>query len=258
MTDYHTQWLIETACNLSSKTDACRPVDVEGIAGNLSVEIAEYYFPDHQRTRGFVEDCGKGSLRILLERPLAKGTPLSVRERFTVAHELAHVLLIKRFSWNPTQGKEYFLCERLCNLFAGHLLVPQKVIRSLTIHSPAQAVDSATALRDAYRVSLQVAARRIVDSSIRLTFFRGKPSANWKKQPVVDVLWAECSAGAPVLRAQQHLSVNSSLGSFFLNRVFSSPYFNGSTKLDLGEVYARCTPRMNSFAAICCEAALEK
>jgi hypothetical protein len=57
-------------------------------------------------------------------------TFLSVeRQRFTIAHELAHALLEQTGSRVPRQGKEL---ERLCDMFAVELLMPKSVFLEMT------------------------------------------------------------------------------------------------------------------------------
>jgi hypothetical protein len=47
-------------------------------------------------------------------------------ERFCIAHELAHYLLILGFSATPRDENEYWKHEELCDDFARHLLVPAR------------------------------------------------------------------------------------------------------------------------------------
>jgi hypothetical protein len=49
-------------------------------------------------------------------------------ERFCIAHELAHYLLILAFSATPQNKNEYWKHEELCDDFARHLLVPARYV----------------------------------------------------------------------------------------------------------------------------------
>ena len=46
------------------------------------------------------------------------------RQRFTIAHEFAHLLFISAGLRTPSGKKEYWLLEKACNMVAGQLLVP--------------------------------------------------------------------------------------------------------------------------------------
>lgn len=49
---------------------------------------------------------------------------LSARERFSIAHEIAHWVIWRRFGSLPSSGTEYWWHETVCNEFAAGLLVP--------------------------------------------------------------------------------------------------------------------------------------
>src|ERR1044071_2809653 len=49
---------------------------------------------------------------------------LSARVRFTIAHELGHVLIDKHYGIRPRTRGEYWSHEHLCDRFAAVLLVP--------------------------------------------------------------------------------------------------------------------------------------
>jgi hypothetical protein len=53
---------------------------------------------------------------------------LSPRERFSIAHELAHWVIWRRFGSLPGSNTEYWFHETLCNEFAAGLLVPDAAL----------------------------------------------------------------------------------------------------------------------------------
>jgi hypothetical protein len=98
-------------------------------------------------------------------RPVDSRARLSARERFTVAHEIAHALIDKRFELRPTRAREYWALERVCDEYAADLLVPpmQAEIFAAARKSPAELAGVIVGLASDFEVSHAVAARRIVE-----------------------------------------------------------------------------------------------
>jgi hypothetical protein len=65
-----------------------------------------------------------------LPKVLLPETNLSVWDRFCIAHELGHFVLISRYRWLPTEEDGYWKTERLCDQFARDLLMPQNLLAS--------------------------------------------------------------------------------------------------------------------------------
>ncbi|MGZ8870137.1 MAG: ImmA/IrrE family metallo-endopeptidase [Pyrinomonadaceae bacterium] len=89
---------------------------------------------------------------------------LSPRERFSIAHELAHWVIWRRFGSLPESDSEYWFHETLCNEFAAGLLVPHSALEQFLqtqnhqgihpVYFPSRVVQLAA-------VSWEVAARSI-------------------------------------------------------------------------------------------------
>jgi hypothetical protein len=92
------------------------------------------------------------------------GTNLSARERFTVAHEIAHALIDERFELRPTRSRDYWALEGVCDEYAADLLLPrmQPEIFAGAHQSPVELADVIVRLASHFRVSHAVAARRLV------------------------------------------------------------------------------------------------
>ena len=60
-------------------------------------------------------------------RPLPGSPRLSARERFTVAHELAHAIIDDRLRLRPVRNSQYWALEAICHDFANRLLIPEHV-----------------------------------------------------------------------------------------------------------------------------------
>ena len=88
------------------------------------------------------------------------------RDRFTIAHELGHLLLIRKWNYSPPpeQHREYFACEALCNRFAGHLLIDRRAISPKPAVSAEACLEEVRTLSRRFDVSLEVAAREFVQA----------------------------------------------------------------------------------------------
>jgi uncharacterized protein DUF955 len=156
--------------------------------------------------------------KIVLRRSTAEARPLSRRERFTLAHELGHILLLTRFGWNPQAGADYFMCEDWCDLFASHLLVP--VLAGPSRFFAAQ--DALTALHSTarrYNVSFEVAARRITELAAGVAYISGWSALNSKSESIFKIEWATSSIVGFQLRRGSHLPANNALASKLLDNV---------------------------------------
>ncbi len=91
--------------------------------------------------------------------------PLSVRERFTVIHEIGHALVEDRVSLHPKRNREYWQLEAECDRFAGDLLVPQAQvdIAATTISSAPSLLLGIEGLARRSSASRPVVARRLTE-----------------------------------------------------------------------------------------------
>lgn len=98
------------------------PVNLEGILENLGVKL---HYEDFSKIDGIAIKSPRLSV-IVVNRNL----PV-VRQRFTIAHELGHIVM-------PHKG-QYYICypgrnramERTANRFAAELLMPQPIVLML-------------------------------------------------------------------------------------------------------------------------------
>lgn len=149
-------WLISCADRLNAGMSL--PIDLEHIVHEMGIEV--------RRERSVATKKAGAALR------KTDGTfqicvyPHRVphRERFTLAHELAHVLLEAKYSWNPSSRSEYYLREEWCNQFASRLLIPEATIRRCNADNPQAALRSVLWVSRTCRVSKEAAARRLTSA----------------------------------------------------------------------------------------------
>jgi Zn-dependent peptidase ImmA (M78 family) len=76
------------------------------------------------------------------------------RQRFSAAHELAHITLLTNQPSKVYCSANDDWAERLCDYFAGHLLMPEALVRQLY---PAQSVPNIREVARTFKVSQAVA-----------------------------------------------------------------------------------------------------
>jgi Zn-dependent peptidase ImmA (M78 family) len=141
------------------------PYDPFRIADALRILVREESL---QNVEGYTECFGKEILTVL------NSNAISTRKRFTLAHELGHIILIRRAQSGIPVGLKRFRTadglrsehqdpteEVLCNAFAAELLIPLDDVRSCMNK---QSVTPGEVCRVAQRfeVSLEASARQIV------------------------------------------------------------------------------------------------
>jgi hypothetical protein len=137
-----------------------------------AIDIGKLLRTSDIEVRTIESSRGSGSLgqgkdgRYIITIKQREGTLLwSPRDRFTAAHELGHFLLIKKWNFkpSPSERKEYFLCEQLCNRFAGRLLVDAKEVAAAKPSSANACQETVRRLARRFDVSLEVAARELAE-----------------------------------------------------------------------------------------------
>jgi hypothetical protein len=155
----------------------CPPTDLESIGAKLGItgfELGDIAGAGELRKDG----CG---FRIVYASGLSPE-----RRRFTIAHEMGHVLLEKTGPNAPRSGKEL---ERLCNLFAVELLMPRDIFVQ-SVHgdfSTQQILNSAKR----FRTSISSAALRFAElfgvsvfgcQDFRIIWGKGRYTSNRHRQ----------------------------------------------------------------------------
>lgn len=144
-------------------TDSVRdvPVVLEVVAARLNAHIDVGQGASDPAHHGSVERCGHG-YRIRVPGRAEAG--LSPRQRFTVAHELAHVMFLEAGLLPPSGQREYWRLEDSCNRVAGKLLIPRWLAPHREL-GPRDAANWVTAMQVKAQVSLAAAAKEVVLSA---------------------------------------------------------------------------------------------
>jgi hypothetical protein len=127
----------------------CPPTDLAALGRKVDVrEIAYESFPGSGELHRV-----KGGYRIVC----SSDQPRS-RQRFTVAHELAHVILARSGRNAPREGRDV---ERLCDMLASECLMPTAVFESEI--PPDLTLRAISALADRFETSLTATALRCAE-----------------------------------------------------------------------------------------------
>jgi uncharacterized protein involved in tolerance to divalent cations len=97
------------------------PVNLHRIISRLGLALR--IEEGHKKSRAYLCLDAAPEIRILRHKA---ATVLSTRERFSIAHELAHWVVWKCFQSLPSSEEEYWWHEDVCNEFAARLLVPRQ------------------------------------------------------------------------------------------------------------------------------------
>lgn len=104
-----------------------------------------------------------GQSEVIVYRRRAAGPSLAPHERFTVAHELGHHVLLQDSNFRARRRREYWEGEDLCQHFAARLLLPDRLVYDLP--EPTDALELMSAVNSLARraqVSAEPAARALV------------------------------------------------------------------------------------------------
>jgi hypothetical protein len=157
--------------------DQSYPLHLRRLLTSLGIKLRKEV-SESGRVSGLTRRTSALGYEVVLMRSTARPRPLTSRERFTIAHELGHILLDVRLHWQPRSKDEYRLREEWCNRFAARLLVPAKLFPSRSINDPADALELAVTLSGNCRVSLQMAARRVAEQNRGVVFFALVPTTD--------------------------------------------------------------------------------
>jgi IrrE N-terminal-like domain len=116
---------------------------------------------------------------VVLMRSHPRPAPISPQERFTIAHELGHYMLMRDTPFTPQREADYWLGEELCNRFASRLLIPDPLLAGLTEPcSSAALAATVCSIAKAAGVTFEPAARAIaarLTTAVAIGTFRLDP-----------------------------------------------------------------------------------
>jgi len=143
-------------------------VDPIAIAGNYGARVV--FSPWGERT---AREHGRLSVH---DRRWRIDVPVELtaeRRRFSVAHEIGHILLLDSVADQPELVRElgsaplHRRIERLCNFAAAHILMPDAAVRAALSEHPGLDRDSLPQFASQFFVSYEAMARRVSEVSDR-------------------------------------------------------------------------------------------
>jgi Zn-dependent peptidase ImmA (M78 family) len=187
------QWLLRCADELGAHEHV--PLQVEVLAAKIGVPV--YRTTGESRQTAELRRTAAGTYEILLySRHARMSYRWSSRDRFAVAHELAHALIEERLGWNPSDPQQYFARERWCHRFAGRLLIPQALVDTSDTGDAKAGISKLLRLSHQCGVSRRVAAWRLADAIKGVGYAELQWTLDRRRHSVLQVRWS-----APELRA---------------------------------------------------------
>jgi hypothetical protein len=149
--------LERVAAELTSDRDL--PLDLPALCRELGLGLRVTHADG--RRRGALMRAGRG-WEVVLMRKHGRPMPMTPYERFTIAHELGHYVLMRDTIFRATREAEYWLGEDLCNRFASRLLIPDSLLAGLTEpESSRELAENVCSIARAAGVTFEPAARAI-------------------------------------------------------------------------------------------------
>jgi len=140
-------------------TERDLPVDLVAVCRELGVGLR--VAPADGPRRGALMRAGRG-WEVVVMRPRGPSGDISPQERFTIAHELGHLILMRETPFRIQRDADYWLAEELCNRFASGLLIPQRLLSDLA--EPRSSTELAASVSEVARmaaVTFEPAARAV-------------------------------------------------------------------------------------------------
>ncbi len=207
------EWLFDCASQLTKNHHSA--VDVQSLLARLGIELVVRDRCGNSRL-GEAQKVRRGVYRIVLYTDAGR-TSTDTRDRFTLAHELGHVLLDHRFGITPAGRDEYWGHERWCNAFAGRLLVPDVALAKAPGCDAKSLLTQMWTLGRRYKVSAIVVARRFVETQPGLAFVCANRELTDQGERVARVAWSASSDPEIALRPGALLSARDPLGHAMLS-----------------------------------------
>jgi hypothetical protein len=174
------------------------PVDLVALADALNADVVI-----HRTTDGRHGTTTRHGDRYLVRvDALAGGSGLGSRQRFNIAHELAHVILLDMGVAPPAGKAEYWLLENCVNRIAGRLLVPRWLTPSNPV-TPAEVVRWLDALTARAGLSQPAAAKEL---ALAAPNARGTIGTRTRPDGSVVVAWHLANDGVDLPRTGRLLA----------------------------------------------------
>jgi len=128
-----------------------------------------------QSARSVLIDATTKPVIILNSTASRPQEPFTNWERFLIAHEIGHLVLHQLGAKPPSGRKEYWKLEKLCDMFALQLLIPERIVTEAADQWGCRAVDRLRATLSVVKkcsVPWSAAARRMTEAKHDAAFFR--------------------------------------------------------------------------------------
>jgi hypothetical protein len=114
------------------------------------------------RRRGALMQRGR-SWEVVLMRTSPRPRAIAAHERFTIAHEIGHYVLLQEADFRPRRQAEYWLGESLCHHFASRLLIRSSFLANAGLcESTADLMVAVNEVAGRAQVTAEPAARALV------------------------------------------------------------------------------------------------
>jgi len=159
--------MVLAAAKVTEGLVAFPPIDPIAVAARLGANVAVH--PGARKPDGTLEDHGRLSVRNKRWHITVPFEMSAERRRFSIAHEVGHILLYEAVAAHPAEVQElrsrplWRQIEQLCNQGAAAILMPAESFQRAAEKAMPPTATAVEALAKRFRVSLEAAARRIAE-----------------------------------------------------------------------------------------------
>lgn len=182
------------------------PVDLEALMTHLGIRFqVRRVGATHKGAKASLSTDLEGRFTISILRSCGWSGTLTPHDRFSVAHEIAHVMIEVWTAWRPVSRGDYHKREELANDLAARLLVPDHTFASEFPESPTEVLRLIARVRDRCDVSWAVAGRRIGEGRAGAMFAEARAIRNANNERVLRVTWVAGDTSLEAVRPGKHL-----------------------------------------------------
>lgn len=214
---------LEQAANDLRPSERCRRISVLGIAQQLNARVCVRFEKERQQGSALVDLASRPPIIYLIRRGTVQGkryieiheeSVLTPRERFSVAHELGHLIAFTKFQIRPAEKvSDYWVQEECMHNFAATLLAPDWLLDGWLDSIAVEALVPPFALRRWANVeaglSEEVVATQLCKRRAGIGFVKVAATARKKdRAPVLRVLFSASARDLGLPKRHAHIADN--------------------------------------------------
>lgn len=218
------------------------PLSVTNLCKHVGIRTVQVKLDEKGNSRGraLLLREPEGTYTIELYRDKDPDRPFNVMERFSIAHEVGHVLLHKKYGNDLNDVLALHAREDWCNSFAGFVLLPDAVIPAPHEISAVDLLYVLDDLAQKGRCSRQVAAYRLVERGFHACLLSGRVKQNVRHEDVLLIGWSASDLAVLSVNVHSHIGVTHPLGRLIVKMERQAETWKKGELVEGLQIAARC------------------